>query len=109
MVAPLETTIVTVVPGWASTPLCGVWSETVPAGTVVLGSWSTTTANPAAWSAAVACDWLWPVTLGTAVAVGLAEGAGPRETVIATCEPAGAVTPDLGAWSVTVPDGPVPL
>src|ERR1019366_722036 len=107
--APVETTIVTVVPGWASTPLEGVWSLTTPLGTVELGTWSTTTAKPAPWSAATAWDWPRPVTLGTVFAEGLVVGVGPFETVIATADPAGAVRPALGAWSTTVPDGPLEL
>ena len=52
--APVETTIVTVLPGWVSTPPEGLWSMTVPAGTVVLEACSTTTVKPAEVSAETA-------------------------------------------------------
>ena len=105
MAAPDDTTTVTALPGWASTPPEGVWSTTAPAGTVELETCSTTTVKPAPVSVETALSLVCPVTSGTATAAGLAVGLGPFETVTATAEPLSTFSPAAGAWPVTVPSG----
>ena len=86
--------MLTLLPGVAITPACGACETTLPAGTVSLSAWLTTTVKPAPVSCASASACELPTTLGTAT--GVAVGAGAPATSRSTAEPSSTFSPAAG-------------
>ena len=102
--APVDTTMVTLLPGVETTPAWGSCEITVPAATVVLSACVTTAVKPAPVSCAWAAACELPTTSGTATGVAVGEGA--PATSRSTAEPSSTCLPAAGDWSTTVPSGP---
>src|SRR5665648_636188 len=98
--SPVDTTIVTALPGGAVDPPPGLCEITSPAGTVRSAACSTVTVNPAPSSCDVAELSFCPATSGTAVSPGPVEMA--RFTVL-HCS----TSPPAGSCAMTLPTGTV--
>jgi hypothetical protein len=105
---PLETTRLTEEPGATLAPAAGVEPTMLPAGTLALVCCvMLPTASPAAVSAVLAADWVWPMRLGTDTGGGPAGG--PLETTRLTDEPDATLAPAAGLELTTLPAATVAL
>src|ERR671923_2365413 len=99
VVGPFETRSVIVVPGAWNVPASGLWSTTVPAGSLESTSGPRATANPLACRVELAVSKLDPITFGAAT------GRGPLDTRSVTLEPSATDAPALGTCETTSPSG----
>ncbi len=88
---PVDTTILTVLPGLTLLPATGSWLITWPAGTVRLASVDTVKIRLAFWIAVMAALCVWPTTFGT-----VEVGVGPVDTTKLTGLPIATFRPPAG-------------